>query len=45
MTSIAGHVRFLSEPDRARLGIEATFRDNSGSWSGMTERVEAPATA
>lgn len=27
--------------DRGFYGIEATFRDNSGSWFSMTQRTEA----
>jgi catechol 2,3-dioxygenase-like lactoylglutathione lyase family enzyme len=35
-------VSFLSEPAERPYGIEATFRDNSGNWFSMTERVEVP---
>jgi catechol 2,3-dioxygenase-like lactoylglutathione lyase family enzyme len=35
-------VTFLSEPTERFYGIEATFRDNSGNWFSMTQRVEAP---
>jgi catechol 2,3-dioxygenase-like lactoylglutathione lyase family enzyme len=35
-------VSFLSEPTERFYGIEATFRDNSGNWFSMTQRVEAP---
>jgi predicted enzyme related to lactoylglutathione lyase len=35
-------VSFLSEPAERPWGIEATFRDNSGNWFSMTERVEEP---
>jgi catechol 2,3-dioxygenase-like lactoylglutathione lyase family enzyme len=35
-------VSFLSEPTERFYGVEATFRDNSGNWFSMTERVEAP---
>jgi catechol 2,3-dioxygenase-like lactoylglutathione lyase family enzyme len=35
-------VGFLSEPTERFYGIEATFRDNSGNWFSMTQRVEAP---
>ena len=38
-------VAFLWEPTERAWGIEATFRDNSGNWFSMTERVEAPTTA
>jgi catechol 2,3-dioxygenase-like lactoylglutathione lyase family enzyme len=34
-------VNFLSEPAERFYGIEATFRDNSGNWFSMTQRVEA----
>jgi catechol 2,3-dioxygenase-like lactoylglutathione lyase family enzyme len=37
-------VTFLSEPVERFYGVEATFRDNSGNWFSMTERVEAPVT-
>jgi catechol 2,3-dioxygenase-like lactoylglutathione lyase family enzyme len=35
-------VSFLSEPTERFYGIEATFRDNSGNWFSMTQRVGAP---
>jgi catechol 2,3-dioxygenase-like lactoylglutathione lyase family enzyme len=35
-------VTFLSEPTERFYGVEATFRDNSGNWFSMTERVEEP---
>jgi catechol 2,3-dioxygenase-like lactoylglutathione lyase family enzyme len=35
-------VNFLSEPTERFYGVEATFRDNSGNWFSMTERVEEP---
>jgi catechol 2,3-dioxygenase-like lactoylglutathione lyase family enzyme len=35
-------VTFLSEPTERFYGIEATFRDNSGNWFSMTQRVDAP---
>ena len=35
-------VSFLSEPTERFYGIEATFRDESGNWFSMTERVEEP---
>ena len=33
-------VTFLTEPTERFYGIEATFRDNSGNWFSMTQRVE-----
>src|SRR5215216_5413047 len=36
-------VNFLSEPTERFYGVEATFRDNSGSWFSMTERSESNA--
>jgi catechol 2,3-dioxygenase-like lactoylglutathione lyase family enzyme len=36
-------VSFLSEPTERFYGVEATFRDSSGNWFSMTERVEEPA--
>jgi catechol 2,3-dioxygenase-like lactoylglutathione lyase family enzyme len=36
-------VEFLSEPTERHYGIEATMRDNSGNWFGVTERVERSA--
>jgi len=35
-------VTFLSEPTERFYGIEATFRDNSGNWFSVVERVPAP---
>jgi predicted enzyme related to lactoylglutathione lyase len=35
-------VSFLSEPTERFYGIEATFRDSSGNWFSMTQRVDAP---
>jgi len=35
-------VSFLSEPAERFYGVEATFRDNSGNWFSMTQRIEAP---
>jgi catechol 2,3-dioxygenase-like lactoylglutathione lyase family enzyme len=35
-------VNFLTEPTERFYGIEATFRDNSGNWFSMTERVKVP---
>jgi catechol 2,3-dioxygenase-like lactoylglutathione lyase family enzyme len=35
-------VSFLSEPTERFYGVEATFRDISGNWFSMTERVEEP---
>jgi len=39
-------VNFPSGPTQRFYGIEATFRDNSGSWFSMTQRSEvaSPAT-
>jgi catechol 2,3-dioxygenase-like lactoylglutathione lyase family enzyme len=37
-------VNFLSEPTERFYGIEATLRDNSGSWFSMVERSEAYAS-
>jgi Glyoxalase/Bleomycin resistance protein/Dioxygenase superfamily len=34
-------VTFLSGPTKRFYGIEATFRDNSGSWFSMSQRTEA----
>jgi catechol 2,3-dioxygenase-like lactoylglutathione lyase family enzyme len=36
-------VTFLSEPAERFYGIEATFRDNSGNWFSMTQRIKVPA--
>ena len=36
-------VTFLSKPTERFYGLEATFRDDSGNWFSMTERVEEPA--
>ncbi len=33
-------VTFLTEPSERFYGVEATFRDNSGNWFSMTERVQ-----
>ncbi len=32
-------VEFLQEPAERFYGIEATFRDNSGNWFSLTQRV------
>jgi hypothetical protein len=34
----AAGVQFLQEPTQRDYGLEATFRDNSGTWFSMTER-------
>ena len=38
-------VTFIQEPTERFYGIEATFRDNSGNWFSLTQRVEAPVPA
>jgi predicted enzyme related to lactoylglutathione lyase len=37
-------VDFLTEPTERPYGIEATFRDNSGNWASVVERVPARAS-
>jgi hypothetical protein len=34
-------VTLLSKPTERFYGIEATFRDNSGNWFSLTQRVNA----
>jgi catechol 2,3-dioxygenase-like lactoylglutathione lyase family enzyme len=36
-------VEFIQEPTERMYGIEATFRDDSGSWFSLTQRAEVPA--
>ena len=36
-------VNFLTEPAKRFYGVEATFRDNSGNWFSLTERIGVPA--
>ena len=33
-------VEFLSPPEEKFYGIEAVFKDNSGNWFSMTQRLE-----
>lgn len=33
-------VTFLTEPTQRHYGIEAVFRDNSGNWFSLTQRVD-----
>jgi catechol 2,3-dioxygenase-like lactoylglutathione lyase family enzyme len=34
-------VIFMSEPEQKFYGVEALFKDNSGNWFSMTERIKS----